>query len=352
MLTQTLTLIVLCTLGLPATGLSHFRRHDDTSVAKGPDRSVVIGPTGVALSAGAAYRLGIRQQQRSDTLPIRLNYFASVVQQDDLYIIGGNGEEYSRFAEVSVFDGRNWSRAPPMRVMRDDFGAAVFRGQLHVAGGFDDFALDSLGETRSMEVFDGTRWAFGPPMAQTRASFGLVAYKDKLYAVGGYLNERALDSVEFYDGEVWQWGPSMPAPTWAVAAVAFQDRLVVLGGAHNFETDSATNAVMMFDGDAWSFGPPMPISRNYMGAAVFQDKLYAMGGAHTCCNYQSAASNAVVIFDGVGWAWGQPMQERRTCFRAEVFRGRLLAMGGGIGPAMLDSIEIVAGPQRNITLRG
>lgn len=147
--------------------------------------------------------------------------FASVVFNDEIYIIGGyditvRGEKDCYREDVyKSSDGKNWTLLNDNTPFKGRRGlrASVFDGYIYVVGGF--YADDETGERGyKNDVWrstDGITWLEVsknlPTPWSPRKDFGMVSTSSAIYIFGGFCQDgtgpQYLDDVWKFDGSSW-----------------------------------------------------------------------------------------------------------------------------------------------------
>lgn len=130
--------------------------------------------------------------------PIALS--AAVTFQDEIYVLGGIGRNYSPMDLVQVFNGSMWREGVPMPGPRWSHAAVVFQGELFVLGGFHS---SSNTPDDSVYSFNGSTWKQESAMVQPRAAFAAAVFHNMIIAIGGATSNVSSSAVEAFDGSTW-----------------------------------------------------------------------------------------------------------------------------------------------------
>ncbi|HEU5315739.1 MAG TPA: kelch repeat-containing protein [Chloroflexota bacterium] len=260
----------------------------------------------------------------------------------------------------------SWQRRAGLNTPRDDFGAAVVRGRLYVAGGMSGergndldttevyepganawtrgprlpAATSSLraagvgadvfvtgGAVRSGEVDHTWRlvgaagqWERGAPLRAARMGHGLAAIDGGVVAAGGLSRGEAIAAVEQLDLEPGTWSERspLPAPRFNLALVAAGRQLYAIGGSG--PDRRPTTSVFVYDSvaDRWSDAPPLPQPVSNFGAAMLGGRIHVLLHKH----------HFSLRPGGATWTLHPPMPTSRHGHGLEALGGALYAVGG------------------------
>ena len=188
--------------------------------------------------------------------------FASVVFNDEIYIIGGyditvRGEKDCYREDVyKSSDGINWTLLnddAPFKGRRG-LGAAVLNGYIYVAGGF--YADDETGnrgyKNDVWRSSDGITWDevnTNSPWVP-RKDFGMLSTSNAIYLFGGFrqldkVGPQYLDDVWKFDGSTWTQlsNATMPGGRSDFAYELVENDIYIQGGSFLGATQSSTGRV-------------------------------------------------------------------------------------------------------------
>lgn len=129
-----------------------------------------------------------------------------------------------------------WSKLPPLRQPRAQFGCCVLLdGTVVVAGGFSQDDLNNPHELlRSVEVLYPAAEAWAPlaPLPLPLKGLTLSAVHGELFAVGGFDHEQAYDAVLSLQPlhGTWELKGQLGSNRWSHSTIVHNDRLLSLGG--------------------------------------------------------------------------------------------------------------------------
>lgn len=224
-------------------------------------------------------------------LPRALNHVGAAVYRGDLYVLGGYGERVDAQTNDGFYrydpETDRWSRLPDMPVPRAAMAVGVMGDKLVVAGG----ARDRVPKSDAFAFDFGTHeWSRLASMHSRREHVGDAVAGDSLYVLGGRAPDSlAVDTAERFDlaANRWETLPPMPVPVGGLAAVADGNRVIAIGGGDDGR-GTVTGAVQEFDpaSGEWSLLPSLRTPRHGHGATVLDSRIWVFGGS--ACAYFNA----------------------------------------------------------------
>lgn len=229
-------------------------------------------------------------------LPVALHHSAAAVYRGEVVVAGGfqaASDLYSRPTDrVLALRNGAWVDLPRLRRPRGAAAADVVGDTLYVVGGRDSTVL--IGAT---EAFDGTSWQERASIPTPRDHLGAVSDGRALYAVGGrFLSPAATaDSFERYDPahDSWTTLAALPTARGGVGVALSGNRVIVAGGE---DASSVYPQVEAFDvaGGRWSSLPNDPMPRHGLALAAVGNAVYALVGGVEAGVAPSAVADALV----------------------------------------------------------
>ena len=173
---------------------------------------------GVAVLDGMIYALGGKDSNEVERFDPQLNkweFVASMlcnrwdpacsVMNGRIYVFGGYPSDESSFNECYDPEINAWEKVPAMQVSRTAAAATCFEGKIYITGGIDYTTNGREQWLDSMEVFDGKEWTRGPPMLSVRSDHGSLVYHRKLWVIGGDNGPTKIRDCEQFDFASQQW---------------------------------------------------------------------------------------------------------------------------------------------------
>lgn len=213
----------------------------------------------------------------------------------------------------------------PLRVPRQEIGAAELNGLLYVGGGLD------LGRNAiaSVERYDPrtAQWTNVAPLPTTLHHFGCAAAAGRVFALGGFVTTfTGTAAVWAYDPATNQWVARAPLPRarGALAAVTIADKIYAVGGVVPAAGVVADLTVYDPATDVHTTLAPMPTAREHLAAATLDGKLFVAGGR------AGQLFDALEVYDPQTNAWTTRarMPTARGGTGAAALAGKLYVFGG------------------------
>ncbi|MBN1516140.1 hypothetical protein JXA32_06190 [Candidatus Sumerlaeota bacterium] len=231
---------------------------------------------------------------------------SSVVFDNKMWVIGGNGS-YTDLNDVWFSnDGVNWTRSTEHADFQDrsTHTSVVFDGKMWVIGGKE--YTTELNDAWYSE--DGINWTqtSGLSDMNVHSEHTSVVFDGKIWVLGGRLDtsSRMCDSWYSSDGETWTTTRIFNQRA-RHSSVVFDDKIWVIGG-HDVDGSSSRNDVWFTQtGSTWTLATVCaPFSKRYWHTSVVYDnKIWVIGGrsyseeTHSFESYNDVWNST----DGVHW---------------------------------------------------
>lgn len=244
---------------------------------------------GTATSVDTFQRFDVKTRRYTSLppLPARLNHVVVAAYRGDVYVAGGFNDQLGRAEATDQAwryrpSERRWSEIEPMPTRRGGAGVAVVGDRMYVIGG-----QERMVRKNTMDVYDFEtgKWSEGAPMPTARDHLGVEAYRGRIYVVGGRQpRDYSLGAFERYDVARAKWSrlPDIPRPASSFELELVSGRLVAAGGG------DAIARPNWISGQTWAYDPEgrkwsqlarMPEPRHGYAAGVVGDRLYTFGGS-------------------------------------------------------------------------
>ena len=169
-----------------------------------------------------------------------------------------------------------WEEMAAMPGKKISFGAAVYNGDIVVAGGWT--GTDWLNEVVVYET-RSNKWRKISPFKQIRIDFGFTAAGGRLYAIGGLFGHplKSVESLNKIDGD-WKYVKELNEARSQLAAVSCNYFIYAIGGENN--DWKAIKTVERYDlaNDQWSFVTSLHFARYDHSVCVWDEHIYVFGG--------------------------------------------------------------------------
>ena len=226
-----------------------------------------------------------RDEQKYPDFPYAVIAHCTVKLNGIVYCIGGcepgnTSNVYDEVYQINLNETNlKWKEYVPLNGKRCMMGAAIFRGCLVVAGGWNGQCILSSVEFSSDPL---KIWKMAFPLLHKRCGNALAVYNGSLYALGGFDGTTCLSSVERLDyfNEPWQYVAPMLTPRLEFAVVSLNGCLYAIGGQSERKEKSALKSVERYVPglNEWTFVCEMRFKRCYHCACVYDEKIFVIAG--------------------------------------------------------------------------
>jgi hypothetical protein len=230
----------------------------------------------------------------------------------------------------------SWLDLAPLRVARQETGAARIGDRVYVAGGL----LATGAATATVEAYEvsGDHWLDVAPLPAPRDHAAVAALGGRLYVAGGFAGDfRATDTVFVYDpaGDAWSESARLPSARGGAWSVELGGRLYLFGGVDRFGVTRRETFAYDPAAGQWSEAALMPSAREHLNAVVVDGFVYVIGGR------AGGASAANERYDPTTDTWLalESLPTARSAMALAALDGRIHAMGGEV-PRLFDLHEV------------
>jgi DNA-binding CsgD family transcriptional regulator/N-acetylneuraminic acid mutarotase len=242
-------------------------------------------PTPESTPVNPSTTVGLNRWLNSTEIPIPLNYAASAVYEDNLYLIAGQSNSKAS-AEVYSFNtvDQAWVTHKPKPNPVWEVQAALLGELIYVPGGLKDNGKP----VSQVERYDprNDAWDNSADLPAPRSAYALAALEGKLYLFGGWDGKVYQNSLFIYDPaeDRWTKGADLPYAVGFASAVSSNGKIFLFGGS----TDGKTplSSVLAYypqrdlDGeDPWEKQSEIPQARFACGATALGDLIFLFGGS-------------------------------------------------------------------------
>ena len=207
--------------------------------------------------------------------------FASVIIEDEIYIIGGNsGKDASNLVEKYSIASNSWKTLPEKPTAVSDVDAIFLRGAIYVPGG----KLSDGSLTDVLEIFNlnDHKWEIKTSIPQKISSYTLATYEGQLFLFGGWDGKRVTNSVFRYDPSLDKWYPCAPMPTKRMnaSATVLGEKIFVIGGSDSEKDLSVSESYQpsfnLDDGSEWEVNQNLPFTCNFCDSNGLSDQMFVL----------------------------------------------------------------------------
>lgn len=208
--------------------------------------------------------------------------FASVINEDDIYIIGGKSDnETMGLTERYQIDSDSWETLPDKPTAVTDIDAVILRGAIYVPGG----KLIDGSVTDVLEVFNlgENKWEVQASIPVKVSNYALAAFEGQLFLFGGWDGKTVTDSVYRYDPSLREWFPcaSMPTARMNASATVLGGKILVIGGS-DAEKDLAISegylpSFDVDDGSEWKKNEDLPFNCDFCSSTSLSNQMFVIG---------------------------------------------------------------------------
>jgi N-acetylneuraminic acid mutarotase len=200
------------------------------------------------------------QWKQVSEMPHAMCETVAAVNGDNIHFAGGRkpiAEDTGQWRDHSDIDShlifnsktRQWSQAPSIPNARNSAASVVVNDQWFVIAG-RTVAGGNMADVQRYD-FEKKRWSKCQPLPQAQGGLAAAAIGNDIYVFGGeYFNNGGgvYKEVWRYDttGDKWQQVSTMPVPRHGLGALSYNDAIYVIGGAAKVGGRDTTNRLSLF----------------------------------------------------------------------------------------------------------
>ena len=256
--------------------------------------------------------------------------FASCVNEQNIYAIGGHSNTYLKNAEVYDIVSDQWTLITDMDLSRT-YGTAQRVGErIYVFGG----ATDSSHDTEKMEIYDilTNSWSYGADTTLSREGATSAYLGNRIYLIAGEsrTTHGIIPAVDVYDPveNSWNYDESiyLDEPRRGHESLIHNQKIYVIGGYTSSGLDGKT---LIFDPvtQEWSDGPTLNIPRGDFGCSLVNERIYVFGGY----NSSGGTEDSIEVLDEINDRWltlDAKLTSSRKRFEAVSVNDEVYLIGG------------------------
>ncbi len=208
--------------------------------------------------------------------------FASVINTDEIYIIGGIAEDSTvNLIEKYSITADTWEVLPEKPTSVSEINAVFLRGSIYVPGG----KLSDGSLTNVLEVYNLSEktWEEKAPIPEKISNYSLVTFEGQLFLFGGWIGDNVTDLVFRYDPSLDEWFPCAPMPTARMntSATVLGARIFVIGG-NDGDKELASNESYLpsfgiDDSNEWQKNENLPFVCDFCSSNSLSDQMFVVG---------------------------------------------------------------------------
>ena len=160
----------------------------------------------------------------------------------------------------------------------------VIDSQLYVGGGnTNNYKRELVFVYNSYQQ----EWSTLPPTPQI--FFGLTSIHGKVVVIGGvlYQTKKVTGQIVTYDKETEKWIqsiPPMPTPRYRACAISNNSTTIAVGGLNSDHECLNTVEILVHNTNRWHSGIPLPAPRAALQCTVIDKRVYFMAGCYPSLN--------------------------------------------------------------------
>ena len=249
---------------------------------------------------------------------------SSVVFDNKMWVLGGEGEDDVRNDVWYSVDGVNWTQATASAGWepRANHTSVVFDNKIWVLGGYD-YNYDDLNDVWYSS--DGVNWtqACSSSFWSPRYGHTSVVFDNKIWVMGG--EDYDVRNDVWYSTDGVNWTQTTASAEWdpreGHTSVVFDNKMWVLGGNDVYRKNDAWYSN---DGVIWICATPSAEWSPRAGhtSVVFNDKTWVIGG--------DWSSDVWYSLNGINWSCASPSPEwsARDGHTSVVYDNKMWVIGG------------------------
>lgn len=208
-------------------------------------------------------------------------YLSAVVYGDDIYAIGGVGNDNQAIALLERYTPKTnqWTTQSLKPNPAANMAAAVHDDQIYIPGGCDGNAENVLD---TLDIYDpnANSWTVGPSLPEPRCLYGLTVFEDELYLFGGWDGQTFRDTIFALAPNDDAWRPlaaTLPQPMGSMGVTVFSQTIYLAGG-YDGQAEFKQTYTFEPSTETWMEQTPLQAARGGLGLVATPKQIYAIGG--------------------------------------------------------------------------
>ena len=219
--------------------------------------------------------------QELDQMPFQRSRFASILYNNEVYLIGGESEA-GITNRVDIFNPttQTWRSGKNKLTSVKNVSGAIINDRIYIPGG-ETQGGDYIDKLEVYDLISNT-WEEKARLPIQISSYSIAIYDGNLYIFGGRNHTGILDSVFLYDPMIDQWLilPSMGFSAENSSAVEFHGSIFVIGGSTQHEYTRKVQSIKPVDYQtmeyAWKNETELPSQYNWVSAYSISDLIFVI----------------------------------------------------------------------------
>lgn len=241
-----------------------------------------------------------------------------------------------------------WTKQASLPTVGNQFDPVESRGNLYVAGGYNDKGLQTAYVTTVHTDGSLGPWETTTPLPEPVESPGAVVAGNHLYIASekGKMYSAAIRA----DGGLEEWRVTDGPAPWHGGRLSlrwYRDHLYQMGGFHYGFFDTVAMASLGVDGviSRWRQTTSMPEPRQHHGIHFFSNRVYIVGGITSKDQILASVYSAPVLSDGSLDSW-RPETDLPTPLwghNSVLLGDRIILFGGMTGYTSGSTLDVLCG---------
>ena len=208
----------------------------------------------------------------ASTLPYSFYNGSAVVLNDEIHILGGNGNNTNHYK----FNGSSWEEVSTLPYNFYDGSAVVLNNEIHILGG------SSSSTYKYHYKYNGSSWVRVSTLPHDFYRGSAVVYNGEIHILGDYSDGRKHYK---YNGTSWEEVSNLPYTFYDGTAVVYNNEIHIMGSKYSgkyYNSDETYNYFTehyKYNGTYWSRVSTLPYDFYDGSAVVLNNEIHILGGS-------------------------------------------------------------------------